>query len=131
MTQEEANEMDEIIKNDCQQPYPFFVLTNNNAKIKSTKARIAQLESLKNAPKSERNIYQTNLFKVIENTDIMRLQIVFDDKPDERTRITLKSRGFKWSPKNSAWQRQLTENVRHDVKKIIYEIDIKEREQEC
>ena len=45
------------------------------------------------------------------NTEANRLQIFFEDKPDEATREALKSNGFRWSPKAGAWQRQLTSNV--------------------
>jgi hypothetical protein len=40
-----------------------------------------------------------------------RLQIFFDEKPDESTRKELKGNGFKWSPNAGAWQRQLTTNA--------------------
>ena len=45
------------------------------------------------------------------NTEANRLQIFFEDKPDEATREALKSNGFRWSPKAGAWQRQLTSNA--------------------
>ena len=34
-----------------------------------------------------------------------------------------KRRGFKWSPKNSVWQRQLTDNALLAVKHIISDFD--------
>ena len=49
--------------------------------------------------------------KVEANTEANRLQIFFEDKPDEATREVLKSNGFRWSPKAGAWQRQLTSNA--------------------
>ncbi|EGT4873313.1 YodL domain-containing protein, partial [Clostridioides difficile] len=49
--------------------------------------------------------------KVEANTEANRLQIFFEDKPDEATREALKSNGFRWSPKAGAWQRQLTSNA--------------------
>lgn len=49
--------------------------------------------------------------RVEANTDANRLQILFDEKPDEETREALKSNGFRWSPKAEAWQRQLTDNA--------------------
>ena len=45
------------------------------------------------------------------NTDANRLQIFFEEKPDEAARAELKSNGFRWSPKEGAWQRQLTSNA--------------------
>ena len=35
----------------------------------------------------------------------------FDEKPSEEQRSKLKSWGFRWSPSNKAWQRQLNSNA--------------------
>ena len=43
----------------------------------------------------------------------------FADKPDEALRGLLKKRGFKWSPRFHAWQRQLTSNAVHAAKEIL------------
>ena len=53
------------------------------------------------------NPYADLGFSVDRNTDINRLQLKFDGKPDEATRSILKSNGFRWSPREGAWQRQL------------------------
>lgn len=102
-------------------PFAPFELTNNNAKIKSAKARIAEIERLKKEvaeaaeqPESENT---TTLFKIVENAEIMRLQVIFDGKPNAEARQIMKSNGFRWSPSNSAWQRQLTDNARYAVKR--------------
>lgn len=124
---EKAAKLDESIKNSIYGvPFPPFELTNNNAKIRNTKARISQLERLKKAaelaaenPKEE---YSTDLFKVVENAEIMRLQLIFDEKPDTDTRAVLKKHGFKWSPSNMAWQRQLTNNAKYALKEVIEEL---------
>lgn len=39
------------------------------------------------------------------------MQFFFDDKPDGKIRDELKANGFRWSPKASAWQRQLNSNA--------------------
>lgn len=127
-TDERATELDKAIKESMYGvPFPPYALTNNNAKIRNTKARIAQLERLKEAtetateqPKDE---YKTDLFKVIENAEIMRLQLKFEGKPDADTRTVLKRHGFRWSPKNSVWQRQLTSNAKYAVKQVIKELE--------
>ena len=49
---------------------------------------------------------------VVENRQIDRLQLKFPGKPDAKVRSELKGRGFRWSPKEGAWQRQLTDNAR-------------------
>ena len=98
-----------------------FDTTNNNAKIKNTKARIAELEKAKEQGIQEAAVTTeegNELFKVIENTEIMRLQLVFDGKPSDEVRELVKKNGFKWSPKNGVWQRQLTDNARYSLKMI-------------
>lgn len=57
-------------------------------------------------------------FKVERNSDINRLQLKFDGKPDESTRNILKSYGFRWSPREGAWQRQLTGNAEYSLKQV-------------
>ncbi len=49
--------------------------------------------------------------RVLQNTDDNRLQLFFPGKPEPEMIENLKSRGFKWSPRNMAWQRQLTPNA--------------------
>ena len=127
-TDERATELDKAIKESMYGvPFPPYALTNNNAKIRNTKARIKQLERLKEAaetateqPKDE---YKTDLFEVVENAEIMRLQLKFDGKPDADTRTVLKRHSFKWSPKNGVWQRQLTNNAKYAVQNIIKELE--------
>lgn len=104
----------------------IFDTSNLNQNIKSVKARISQLEKAKE--KGTQEVTATTeegneLFKVIENTEIMRLQLIFDGKPSEEVRSLLKSNGYKWSPKNEAWQRQLTENARYSLKRIKPELE--------
>jgi hypothetical protein len=56
--------------------------------------------------------------QVIANKEDMRLQLVFDGKPSEGTRSTLKSNGFRWAPSCSAWQRLLNDNAVWALKRI-------------
>lgn len=62
-----------------------------------------------------------NGVRVIQNTEENRLQLVFEGKPDDETRAFLKKNGYKWSPRNSAWQRQLTPNAAWNFNNIIRE----------
>ena len=100
-------------------PYPTWALSNNRQNIKSAEKRLNELKSAKDqGTKEEVNEY----FKVVENTEIMRLQVFFDDKPDEDVRIIMKKHGFKWSPTQGAWQRQLTNNARYALKQVLKEL---------
>lgn len=127
LTDEKAAELDKAISESWYGvPFMPAELSNNNAKIKNTKIRIAQIERLKNdaetAETQGADKYTTDLFEVVENAEIMRLQLMFDDKPDAETRAVLKRNGFRWSPTNEAWQRQLTDNAKSAVKTIIKEL---------
>lgn len=55
--------------------------------------------------------YNIGDVRVLQNTEDNRLQLFFDGKPEQGMIEKLKSRGFKWSPRNKAWQRQLTPNA--------------------
>ena len=89
-------------------PYPSWALSNNNAEIRRIKGRIAELT------KKQETAYAGWEFDggtVEANKEDNRLQIFFEEKPDEKTRETLKENGFRWSPKAGAWQRQLNDNA--------------------
>lgn len=92
-----------------------YLLTNNNANIHRIEGRIKELTAVKETGTVET---ETEMFRVVENTELMRLQIIFDGKPESEVREILKQNGFRWSPKNAAWQRQLTDNARHSLRRI-------------
>lgn len=96
--------------------YPDYALTNNNANIHRTEERLNRLKAVKEKGSSEQE-YKT--FKVVENTEAMRYQIIFDGKPDAEVRTLLKSNGFKWAPSQRAWQRQITANGKYALNKVM------------
>lgn len=53
------------------------------------------------------------------NYQLDRVQLVFAEKPDHQTREKLSRSGWKWSPRNEAWQRQLTRNGIDSGKAIL------------
>ena len=63
------------------------------------------------------------MFKVVENTEIMRLQIIFDGKPDPEVRTVLKKNGFKWAPSQGAWQRLLNTSARYALNCVRKELE--------
>ena len=89
-------------------PFASWALSNNNAEIQRVKDRIKSLSQQKEIGFVG---WEFEGGKVEANTDANRLQIFFDEKPGADIREELKSNGFKWSPKNEAWQRQLTDNA--------------------
>lgn len=86
-----------------------------NAEIRRVKERIEELSK-----RQEGGFvgWEFNGGEVRANTADNRLQIFFEEKPDEETRSDLKHNGFKWSPKANAWQRQLTENAYYAADRI-------------
>ena len=98
-----------------QKPYPSYELTSINGKIKRAKARIAELEA-QQAQTYEG--WEFNGGRVNFNYENNRVQILFDEKPDDETRSVLKENGFRWAPSQGAWQRMLNENGIAAVRKI-------------
>ena len=100
-------------------PFPSYQLSNNNATIRNTRARIEELEKrqTQEAPQG----WEFDGGEVVINTEINRLQIVFDECPDYGLKEELKRHGFRWAPSQSAWQRQLTDNAISAARKITGE----------
>ena len=89
-------------------PFQSFELSNNNAEIRRIRGRIEQLKQ------HEENSFVGWEFdggRVEANKTDNRLQIFFDEKPDDAARAELKANGFKWAPSAGAWQRQLNNNA--------------------
>jgi len=90
------------------QPYPPYALTNNNAEIRRLKNRIEELTKDKELGFVG---WEFDGGEAIANDELCRLQLVFDEKPTEEQIYRLKLTGFKWSPTNRAWQRQLNQSA--------------------
>lgn len=100
-------------------PFPDYELTSIRNKIKRLESRIAELDKLQAEQENPADNTKFDGGEIVRNAEQNRLQIVFDDKPDEDTRKALKSHGFRWSPKNNAWQRQLTRSAEYDARHIL------------
>lgn len=111
-----------------QQGYASFELTNNNAKIKSTKQRI---ESLKHLKSHSTHTEQCGDVLFVDNVDANRCQFYLERKPTPEEKTVLKRNAFKYSPRaeyededgntyNGAWQRQRsgTANLRWALKEV-------------
>jgi len=96
---------------------PYFT-ANGSARIRRLKERIAQLEAERARGSSEWDVTGLDL-RVVENAEIGRIQIVFDGKPDADTRSILKRNGFRWSPRQGAWQRHLNNAGRQAVHRVL------------
>ena len=61
---------------------------------------------------------------VYENPELDRIQIIYDGKPERDVIDKLKHNGFRWSPSQGAWQRQLNRNGRSAVNRVFAETGI-------
>ena len=68
-------------------PFAPYSLSNNNQNIRSVKKRIDQLEAQKSRETTKRQVeFMGESVMVIENVELMRLQLMFDGKPDDDIR---------------------------------------------
>ena len=98
-------------------PFPSYALSNNNAEITRIKKR---LETLRTVDEMEHVEIEFDGGLIVTNEEINRVQIIFDAKPDEAVRRELKSWGFRWSPREGAWQAQRTPRYLHRAKRICH-----------
>ncbi len=100
--------------------FETYQLSNNLAEIKRLQGRIADVERKAQAIESEpAREQEINGVRIVEDPVDNRLRLLFDGKPAQDVITALKSRGFRWSPRNSAWQRQLTGNARLAAAAIV------------
>lgn len=119
ITQERAVELDKEIEGGYsweRKPYPSYLLTNNNANIRRIRERITEMEKRQDSPTPTGWTFDGG--EAVMNTEENRLQILFEEKPDEELRAELKRNGFRWAPSQGAWQRQLTDNALYSARRI-------------
>ena len=100
-------------------PIPGYELTSLRGKIKRVQARLAELDKLEAARVAPIDSTKFDGGEIVKNAELNRLQIVFDEIPGEEIRDELKRNGFRWSPSNQAWQRQLTPNAEAAARRIF------------
>jgi hypothetical protein len=106
----------EELANEKTKPYPTWQLGNNGAEIRRVKEQMENLKKL-DGMTAESTTFPGGKMRV--NTEINRIQFLFDDIPPVEIRKLLKSNGFKWSPSEKAWQRQRTLNAVYATKRLL------------
>lgn len=96
--------------------FPSYQLTNNNSEIRRLKQRIEELRQ-KQADTTQEVVFIGG--KIVDNVEDNRVQIFFDEKPDEAMRKELKSNGFRWAPSIEAWQRHRSDHAINLAKRIV------------
>jgi len=81
--------------------FPDYKLRNNLANIKRLEQQIKDIDNTRD--KCEGFGFEGG--KVEFDAEEIRWNIYFDEKPEEAMRAKLKSHGFKWSPRRTAWTR--------------------------
>lgn len=98
-------------------PYPSYELTGNSAEIRRLQQRIDELSK---AQSQGFEGWEFDGGKAVANMDKRRLQLFFDEKPDEGKRTMLKRYGFRWTPTEGAWQRLLNDNAIYACDRIDF-----------
>lgn len=131
----EASRMDRVIENALsweKQPAPAWKVTNSSAKIRQIKQRIAEIEKIKETAATgaaaESKYPSVPGVSVTENSELIRIQLAFEDKPNEQTRSLLKANGFKWAPSQGVWQRQLNSNGIYATQHVLKVINLNKKE---
>ena len=96
--------------------FASYQLSLNLAKIKDLRAKIARHEAM---AEKEDKVLEFEDFDVELDYQEERLRIRYHEKPDAATIQSLKGEGFRWSPKNMAWQRQLTTNAIFAARRVL------------
>ena len=100
-------------------PYPSYALSNSLANVKRVEQRLKSLQAAQEAAPAE---VEHDGITYREDPEQMRVQLIFDGKPAEDVRAILKKWAFRWSPRNQAWQRQLTDNGKRAARRAMEEI---------
>ena len=100
--------------------FPAWELQNLGQNIARLEKRLDQIKA--EADRVPAEDVKGDGYRLVENTELCRIQILFDAKPDADTRAILKRNGFRWAPSQDAWQRHLNENGRYAAKRALASI---------
>jgi len=92
-------------------PFPSYALQNIGANIRRLKQRIEALQREETKPAAEP--VQGDGYTIEERPDLNRVTVTFDEKPPRETCKELRSRGWRWSPREGAWMRHLNNAGRY------------------
>jgi hypothetical protein len=78
--------------------------------LRQQKRRAAKVALSAEAASTEHRTIERPGVRLVQNTTLDRIQLLFDGKPEPDTIAQLKREAFRWSPRETAWQRQNTNN---------------------
>lgn len=120
VTESQAKAIDEKLKSGYSwsyQPFSSYALQGSNQEIRRLKQRIAELTHNREIGFAG---WDFEGGKAVANQENHRLQLLFDEKPDETRRTELKWNGFRWSPSEQAWQRLLNDSAIYSAARIDF-----------
>ncbi len=106
---EQIAALDQRVKNGYsweQQPYPSYLLKNNNANMRRIRQRIVGLEHRAEQKETRETI---NGVEIVQDVEAHRTLLYFPEVPDKEFRRFIKSKGFRWARSEGCWQRHLSE----------------------
>ncbi len=101
---ETAEKLNDRVKDGQETPYPGSFFKQNYETMRRLQSNIDRVEQ---KPETLFKGWQFEGGKAVANLANNRLQLLFNEKPNEQQRNMLKQNGFKWAPTAEAWQRPL------------------------
>ena len=101
---ETAEKLNSRVKDGQETPYPGSFFKQNYETMRRLQSNIDRVEQ---KPETLFKGWQFEGGKAVANLANNRLQLLFNEKPNEQQRNMLKQSGFKWAPTAEAWQRPL------------------------
>lgn len=95
---------------------PGYRLRNWASEVRRLNGRIVELE--RKAAETKRAPETFGDVTVSHSQEDNRVRLTFPGKPAPTVIALLKSRGFRWSPSATAWQRQATDNAWRDARDV-------------
>jgi len=97
-----------------------YQLTNNGANIRTVKKRIESLVKQENAPDFESIRHDDLGIDIVEDREDNRMRITFDEKPSREVCKIMKTNGWRYSPRNTAWQRLNNNATQHSIVRTVH-----------
>lgn len=96
--------------------FPAFALQNNSANIRRMKERLIELGKKEVTPTGEITFTGGS---IVDNREEDRVQIFFDQKPQQAMIDKLKGEGWRWAPSVGAWSRKRTDAALYSARRIL------------
>lgn len=103
-------------------PFLSWQLSNSMARIHRLEERIKEVKAAAEAKAEPMEVVELPGVTYHENSALMRVQLIFDGKPEPDIRGILKAHAFRWCPSQGAWQRQLNENGKRAARQVLDEM---------